>query len=151
MMELAGTTQRIKALCQAVDTVCKPLHKHGPATAAHVRATSIQLSRIIKKYWGQEEETSAAYKLLVNSNFSSNLVDFLLWSLPHLSHSLLEASHDVTQAAWGCAQFLVQSVVYAAAALARDESGRAAGMTLLEQLQPANDISKPGKHQHRSG
>jgi hypothetical protein len=147
MMELAGSTQRMKALCQAVDTVCKPLLKDSSATAAQVRATSVQFARLCKKYWGRNEEPLASYQLLVDSNFSSNLLTFLLWTLPHLSHSLLEASHDITQAAWGCAVFLLQSVVYAAGTLARDESGRAAGLRLLEQLQPANDISRPGKHQ----
>jgi hypothetical protein len=154
MMEVLDITQRLKALCQAVDAICQPLLKHGSATAAHVRATSRQLVSIFDRYWGRngsEEDSLASYEVLINSNYPSNLLNFLLWTLPHLSNSFLEASQSATQGAWACAMFLLQRVVHAGSFLAKDRSSRAAGGTLLEQLQPANDISKPGKHQQRSG
>jgi hypothetical protein len=153
MMELAVTPKTMKALCKAVDATCKPLLKHSSATAAHVSATSIQLSSIFSKHWVREcskKDLLTSYQLLANSSFPSNLLNFLLWSLPHLSSSLLEASgHVATHSAWAYAESLLQSVVCAGASLDEVQSSRAAAVKLLEQLQPASDLSKPGKHQKR--
>jgi hypothetical protein len=143
-MESSGTAQIMEAICREVDKLCRPLLNHTPATAAHVRETSKQLIQPATVYLGKHWlNKSLANQLLAESSISSNLLSFLLWSLPCLPTSLLED----TWGAWPVVLLMLTNIAAAGATLAEEKSTRKAAVELLEQLQPAGDPTKPGKQQ----
>jgi hypothetical protein len=136
------------------EAVLKRLTDHGPATAAHVRVVSQQLTKILETFLDQEcsEKYSipAFLQLFVNRSIATDLVGFLLWSLPHLTSTLHGANTcGAMQTAWTRVNVLLGGMVIAGIQCASVQSTKAAAVDLLEQLQPALNLTKPGKHQHR--
>jgi hypothetical protein len=154
MMDMEGIPKRFTVLCQALDAVLTPLMDDGPATASHVRAISQPLTDVLEQFLIQEclERPSdpCLLPLLLDSSISKNLVTFLVWSLPFVASKLQGADAcPALQTAWAHLNFLLQGIVSAGIDVARLQGTQAAALALLERLQPAYYLTKPGKQQHK--
>ena len=151
-MVSTGVAQReVRSLCKEMLKTCQQLPE-GPTTT-HVRATSSKLTGIIGRIGdlyapaggrrGTVGRLTKVHLLVVENGLVSQILTFLLWSLPLLPSEVSKEPEGATYDAWCAAGDILTALASCGRDLAEDEPG--AGSALLQQLQPAYNISKPGK------
>ena len=151
MVSTSVVLREARSLCKEIRKACHQLPE-GPTTT-DVRATSSKLSehllRRIAELWAQagfgdcRGRDAKLHLLLVEKGLVPQLLTFLLWSRPLLPSELSTEPQGATYHAWYSAGQMLMALAEFGGTLAVDEP--AAASALLEQLQPAHDLSKPGE------
>ena len=139
--------QEVCNLCKEVLKACHQLPESPNTT--QVRATSSKLNdllRCIGELWAPLDARGRGTMLqllVVETNFVPEILACLLWSLPLLPSELSNDPQGPAYHAWYAAGDLILALAGFGSAIAVDEP--AAISALLEQLQPACNVSKPGE------
>ena len=151
-MVSASVAQReVRSLCKEILQACQQLPE-GPTTT-HVRAMSSKITGILRCIWdlctpvgGSFGRASKMHVCLVKNCLVPEILTFLLWSLPLLPSELSVEPQGAAYKAWRAAANILVGLAVFSSSLAVDvREPLAAGSALLEQLQPAYDLSKPGE------
>ena len=150
MVSESVAEREVRSLCKEILQACQQLPE-GPTTT-DVRATSSTFAAILRRIWclcapagGSFGSASKLLLFLVKDCLVQQILTFLLWSSPLLPSELSVEPQGAAYRAWRAAANILMCLTRFGSRLAMNErEPLAAGSALLEQLQPAYDLSKPG-------
>ena len=150
MVSTSMAQREVRSLCKEILRACQHLPE-GPTTAL-VRATSSKLTGILRSIWALCKpvgeslgRASKLHVLLVKNRLVPQMLKFLLWSLPLLPSELSIEPQGTAYHAWYAAADIMLGLAEFGSSEQCVWDEPAAGSALLEQLQPASDLSKPGE------